>query len=386
MEDIDRIEVVRGPSAAVWGANAVTGVINIITKKASDTQGLSITAGGGSFERGFLGARYGGVIGNNTSYRLYAKGFTRNGLRSAEGKNTNSEWHDARGGFRLDHEQDIDQFTVQGDFYYRSFGDTLDKSKLAAPLIQIETDRGSDKGGNIRLRWERTLSDQSIFIFQTYYDQVEYGLKTSVPFRAHSFDIDANHSFVFRDRHRITWGANYRLYHNKVFGSELATFSPRARTNHQAGLYIRDDISLIPDRLNLIIGSRFDHNDYTGFEIEPNIRLIWTPDQKNSIWGAVSRAVRTPSRAENDIKINIQASNSTPLSPERLPIPALVQYNGSPGFKSEKLLAFELGYRHSFSQQASIDIATFYNRYSDLRNVILGEVITQPSFPPPFAV
>ncbi len=260
-------------------------MVSFITKKASDTQGLSITAGGGSFERGFLGARYGGVIGNNTSYRLYAKGFARNGLRSAEGKNTNSEWHDARGGFRLDHEQDIDQFTVQGDFYYRSFGDTLDKSKLAAPLIQIETDRGSDKGGNIRLRWERTLSDQSIFIFQTYYDQVEYGLKTSVPFGAHSFDIDANHSFVFRDRHRITWGANYRLYHNKVFGSELATFSPRARTNHQADLYIRDDISLIPDRLNLIIGSRFDHNDYTGFEIEPNIRLIWTPDQKNSIWG-----------------------------------------------------------------------------------------------------
>lgn len=382
MEDIDRIEVVRGPSAAVWGANAVNGVINIITKKASETQGLSITAGGGSFERGFIGGRYGGTMGDHTSYRVYAKGFTRQSLKSNQGKSTNSEWHDARGGFRLDHEQDNDEFTAQGDFYYRAYGDTIDKTVLAAPLIQIEKDRASDIGGNIRLRWERALSDESSFVLQTYYSHSEYDLKTGAPFREHSFDIDANHSFVFMDHHRITWGANYRLYHNKVHGSEIVTFNPRVRTKHQFGLYVRDDISLIPSKLNLVIGTRFDHNDYTGFEIEPNIRLIWTPDQKNSIWGAVSRAVRTPSRAENDIKINVQASHWIPLSPERLPIPALVQYNGKSDFKSEKLLAFELGYRHKFSQQASIDIATFYNRYSDMRNVILNGVAHQLTYPP----
>jgi len=130
MEDIERIEVIRGPNAAVWGANAVNGIINIITKKAADTQGTLLSAGGGSFEQGFFGARHGGKINDDTFYRFYAKGFTRDQMKTTIGENANDAWHNARGGFRLDHTRGIDLFTIQGDIFYNSYGDRLDKSQL----------------------------------------------------------------------------------------------------------------------------------------------------------------------------------------------------------------------------------------------------------------
>ncbi len=189
MEDIDRIEVIRGPSAAMWGANAVNGVVNIITKKASETQGVALTAGGGSFEHGFVGARYGGKINHSTPFRLYAKGFTRDQMRSSQGGNANDAWHSARGGFRLDHVRGIDQFTLQGDVFYSAQGDRLDKSMLSAPLIQAEAARGFSEGGNIRFRWDRSFSEKSSLMLQTYYDITDSKIMTWTDVRAESFDM-----------------------------------------------------------------------------------------------------------------------------------------------------------------------------------------------------
>ncbi len=209
MEDIERIEVIRGPGAAVWGANAVNGIINIITKKAADTQGTLLTAGGGSFEHGFVGARYGGKINEETPFRIYAKGFTRDHVKSISGENANDAWHSTRGGFRLDHNRGIDQLTLQGDIFYNSIGNALDKSLLSAPIIQADAARGHNEGGNIRLRWDRTFSEKSAIMLQTYYDRVDYRLLTVSQFRAESFDIDFQHRFPLFDRHDLTWGANY---------------------------------------------------------------------------------------------------------------------------------------------------------------------------------
>jgi iron complex outermembrane receptor protein len=382
MEDIERIEVIRGPNAAVWGANAVNGVINIITKKAADTQGTLISGGGGSFEQGFAGARYGAKINEDTPFRIYAKGFTRSHTHSLTGENINDQWHSARGGFRLDHQRGIDQFTVQGDIFFNSYGDRLDKSQLSAPIIQTNAARGHNEGGNIRLRWDRTLSEKSAIMLQTYYDRVDYRLLTSSIFSAESFDIDFQHRFPLFNKHDVTWGANYRLYHNQVSDTELISFSPRAQTNHMASAFIRDEITLLPERLRLNLGSRFDHNDFTGMEIQPNARLMWTPDNQNSIWLAVSRAVRIPSRAENDILLNTRTLNTLPGFSILPPFPVLAQLMGSSNFNSEKLIAYEMGYRHQFSPQASVDISGFYNDYSQLRDLSVGFPLFHASFPP----
>lgn len=382
MEDIDRIEVIRGPNAAVWGANAVNGVINIITKKAAETQGTLFSAGGGSFEHGFVGARYGAKINDDTHYRVYAKGFTRDNMSTVTGQTANDAWHSARGGFRLDHSRGIDQFTLQGDVFYNAFGDRLDKTQLISPIIQAETARGHNEGGNIRFRWDRTLSEQSSIMLQTYYDRVDYRLLTSSVFRAESFDIDFQHRFPLWNRHDLTWGGNYRLYHNKVSDNELISFGPRQQTNHLASAFIRDEITLIPNLVKLTLGSRFDHNDFTGMEIQPNARLMLTPDEKSSLWFAVSRAVRIPSRAENDILFNARTLTSFPGVPLALPIPILTQLTGSSNFSAEKLLAYEVGFRHQFSPQASLDVAAFYNDYSQLRDLSSGFPSFHAGFPP----
>ena len=209
---------------------------------------------------------------------------------------------------------------------------------------------------------------------------------TSSQFITESFDIDFQHRFSFWERHNLTWGVNYRLYHNKVFDTELITFSPRQQTNHLASLMVSDEITLIPEYLRLTLGMRLDHNDFTGLEIQPNARLMWTPNTRNSVWASVSRAVRTPSRAENDITLNARTPTTIPGSSTTLPFPILTQIMGSSNFNSEKLIAYELGYRHQFSQRVSVDIATFFNDYSQLRDLSAGLPSFQSSLTPHLVV
>lgn len=373
LRDIERIEVIRGPSAAMWGANAVNGVINIITKKAADTQGLSITAGGGSYEHGFVSARYGGKLTDQTAYRVYAKGFTRGSMKSVSGVNTKDAWHNARGGFRLDQANNTDQFTLQGDFFYNAHGDRLDVSRLGITHIPKNYFRGDTKGGHVRFRWDRQFSDDSAIMLQMYYDRVDDNIEAVARHRTESFDIDFNHNFLLFERHNVTWGANYRLYHNKIHDSKLIAFRPRQRTIHLASGYVRDEMTLIPEQLHFILGVRIDHNDFSGLEIQPNARLMWTPNPQNSIWGSVSRAVRVPSRAENDLTL----TTSIPELPTIRPHPSIAQAAGTSSFKSEKLLAYELGYRHQFAKQASVDIALFYNDYTQLRDLVVDHLKLQ---------
>lgn len=383
MADIERIEVIRGPAATSWGANAVNGVINIITKKAADTQGTFLTAGGGSFEHGFIGARYGGKINAQTPFRIYAKGFTRDNTTSLSGENIHNQWHSARGGFRVDHTRGNDEFTLQGDLFYLSKGDTLSRETIQLPgHIATSGLRGHQEGGNIRFRWNRTFSEQNSIMLQTYYDTNQTRLLPIGKTHDERFDIDFQHRFPLYDRHDLTWGANYRLYHNRISETELVKFRPPEQTNHLISAFIRDDITLISDRLLLSLGTRIEHNDFTGFEIQPNGRLMWTPNERNSIWMSVSRAVRTPSRAENDVTNTVGQLDSAGTF--TLPIPILLTLQGNSGFNSEKLIAYELGYRHQFSPQASIDVAGFINDYSQLRDLSFGALTLSTGLPQQF--
>ena len=370
IEDIERIEVIRGPGSTIWGANAMNGVINIITKKAADTQGVLLTAGGGSFERGFVGARYGGELGENTPFRVYAKGFSRDNTTTLAGSNANDTWHSARTGFRLDHTRGMDEYTLQGDMFISSTGDSLTQSILTPPYSRLDFIDTKVKGGNIRFRWDRNYSENSSTTLQVYYDRVHDQLMPNTEY-AESFNIDFRQRLPILDRHDVIWGANYRSYNNKVLDTETILFIPRQRKTTILGAFVQDEIMLLQDELRLTLGVRLDHNDLTNEEVEvqPNARLMWTPDEKTSVWLSASKAVRTPSRGESDATISREVM---PTSFD-LPLPVMMAVQGSTTYGSEKLNAYELGYRYQFTGSASIDVAGFFNDYSKLHDFSFGD-------------
>lgn len=377
LEDIDRIEVIRGPGATLWGANAVNGVINIISKNAKDTQGGLISAGGGTEERGFGGIRYGGMLGNNIFYRVYLKYFDRDSFFDPfVGRAGNDDWEMLRGGFRLDWDASSrDRLTVQGDLYGGAVGSTLTGPTLSPPF-QRTVSRDTDLlGGNILARWSRIFSQRSSLRLQLYYDHTEPpdpNLRES----RDTVDLDWQHSFPLGNRHQILWGLGYRLTTDSLENSFLISLKSSHRSQQLFNSFVQDEIMLIDKRLYVTLGTKLEHNDHTGVEVQPSGRLLWTPHQRHAIWAALSRAVRTPSRIEDDFTFNVAVFPGQ----EGLTVSSLV---GNRHAVSEELIAYELGYRLQPLESLFLDFATFYNVYDHLSSL---EPLA-PSFnpgPPPF--
>lgn len=365
LEDIDRIEVVRGPGASLWGANAVNGVINIITKSAKETQGTLLTLGTGTEERGFGGVRYGGKINDEIFYRVYAKYFNRDDSALPGGGDANDSLQMGRGGFRIDWQPaDINLFTLQGDIYDGEANQTFTRLSPMPDLTGRyqrfdDRDKFDVSGGNLLGRWTHTFSEESSFSFQTYYDRTVRNTAIFDEDR-NTFDLDFQHRFPVGERNDIIWGGGYRLLNDDVGNTFDISLNPEKRTTHLLSSFVQDEISLMPDKLALTLGSKFEHNDYTGVEIQPSVRLLWTPHDRHSVWASVSRAVRTPSRAEDDVRLNQQGG----------PVPgSIVALLGNRSFDSEELIAYELGYRVQAHDRLSFDLATFYNDYSHLRSL-----------------
>jgi iron complex outermembrane receptor protein len=368
IEDIDRIEVIRGPGATLWGANAVNGVINIITRSSHETRGGLLAAGGGSEERGFAGLRYGGALGKSTSYRVYGKAFERGGgERLAGGSGAGADdWSMERAGFRLDSAlAGGSGLMIEGDLYGGRAGESLALQSLQDPAPRTVDDEERVSGGHLLSRWQRTLPDTSELKVQLYYDRTRRAA-TLIDEDRDTFDVELQHGLAPAARHRVVWGLGFRRTADDIRGSEVLTFRPARRTDDLGSAFLQDEITLRPDRLWLTLGSKLEHNDYTGFEVQPNLRAVWIPRQHHTLWAAVSRAVRTPSRAEQDLRLDSQVIGPGQLFPGAPP--AVVSSFADSGYGSEELLAWELGYRVAPAPGLFFDLATFYNVYDHLRS------------------
>lgn len=372
-EDLERVEVIRGPGGTLWGANAVNGVINIISKSARDTQGWLLTGGGGSEEQGFSGVRYGGKLAEDTYFRVYAKYDNHDDTAFANGSDGEDAWQMGRAGFRLDTgNEEANLFTLQGDYYHGNEDWLYTRPISTAPFSETFVDSEEVLGANLLGRWSHRFEDDSLFTAQTYFDHTER--ESNLPRETRdTFDLDLQHHLTPIYRQNLVVGLGCRVTTDDIENHYANGFDPDERTLNLFSGFIQDEITVVENRLRLTLGTKVEHNDFTGWEFQPGVRLAWTPTENQTLWTSVARAVRTPSRAEDDVRINRNA----PSPP--FPSGSVVSILGDRYGKSEDLIAYELGYRVQPVDRLSLDIATFYNVYDDLRSLEPGPTPPTPT-------
>jgi iron complex outermembrane recepter protein len=367
LADIDRIEVISGPGGTLWGANAVNGVINIVTKSAQDTQGAYASAGGGNQLREQDGARYGTTLSPDLYLRVYGKYTDYGDEVTSTGANAEDAWHMARGGFRMDAQPSAQNtFTLQGDVYNGTEDDAANGE-------------AGRSGGNVLGRWTHTAADGASMSLQLYYDHTYLSdpvaasparppYYSGFPAAAltdnlDTYDMEFQYHFRWGTRQTLTWGLGYRLTDEADYDLSLVRFSPPVLDQALYSGFLQDEI-LLAQNVYLTVGSKLEHNDYTGYEAEPSARLQWNVDPAQMLWAAISRAVRTPSRYDHDLV--------TPTGLENAPPPFQFPSNylqGNPDFVAETLIAYEAGYRATLGPHLALSLSTFYNDYNDLRSI-----------------
>lgn len=359
LADIERIEVIRGPGATLWGTNAVNGVINIITKKSQDTQNGLVDVTAGTHDKAIGALRYGGRLSDRGTYRVYLKYAERDPAVHANGDDHEDEWTIRRGGFRSEVSLSAsDTLTLQGDAYDGETGELVEAPTLQDPFIETYADDMQVSGSNVLSRWTRRLANNSEVAIQVYFDHVERNerlLKEELD----TWDTEIQHRFFAGDKHEIIWGTGFRQNRDNTKGSFAYSYDPPNRTESLSSVFIQDDVTLIKDQLIATAGTKVERSGYgTSTDVQPNLRLIWTPDERHTVWGAVSRANRSPSRVDTNVNIFFYTFSMGPFSP-----PGATGIKGNPELESEALTAYEIGYRLQPNRSVSFDLTAFLNKY-----------------------
>jgi iron complex outermembrane receptor protein len=363
LEDIDRIEVIRGPGGSSWGANAVNGVINIITKTASQTQGGLITAGGGNLQQGFGTIQYGGRVGRKTDYRVFSKYFNQTHMAGLASEDGADQWDVFRAGFRTDTSLSFaNKLTFQGDLYTGQQGLVMPQfTSFADPGLRLVAMALPLSGGHFQTSWNHRYSNGSDSTLQFYFDRYHHaGVLDET---RNTFNIDFQQRLAWGSRQDIVWGAAYRSSTQDSTGNNSFSVIPAGLTTQLFSSFVQDEIALIPHRLSFTVGTKLEHNYYTGWELLPSGRIAWTATSHSLAWAAVSRSIRTPARFDTASQANIGGS----IGPGGIPV--VFRLVGNPNARNETLLAYEAGYRSTVSDQLSFDIAAYYNSYGKLTSI-----------------
>jgi iron complex outermembrane recepter protein len=377
LDSMERIEIIRGPGAAIWGANAVDGVINIVTKSARDMQNGMATAAGGTLEHVAGMVSYGGLIGSKAAYRVFADGFEMGSYVTVDHQDGHNDWYRYHAGFRVDAElTGKDSLTVEGETVRGNAGELFPTiTSVSPPVNETLAHRDIFSGWSVLARWKRTKSLRSESSLQIYFDRSNQG-DTTAGVGLNTFDLEFQQRSNWGRRQDLVWGLGFRTNSDDTASTLRLSLSPADLTTPIFSSFVQDEIAIHPGRLYATLGTKFEHEYYNGFNVQPTARITWTPDDRNTFWAAISAAQSTPSRGNTAIRLNLA------LFPGPNNLPVLASLFGNPKCKNERLMATEAGYRKQVSTMVSFDLAAFFNRYRDLVSLEPGSPGLEADPPP----